>query len=95
MMIQEVVRRPIVTEKAVAAREDARTMCFEVAAAANKVQIRAAVERIFKVKVESVRTENNVGKIRRRGRFSGYGADWKKAYVKLKPGQKIPEYAEI
>ncbi len=95
MMIQEIVRRPIVTEKAVTAREGARTMCFEVAAAANKVQIRAAVERIFKVKVESVRTENNVGKIRRRGRFSGYGPDWKKAYVKLKPGQKIPEYAEI
>lgn len=95
MMIQEIVRRPIVTEKAVAQREEARTLCFEVAAAANKVQIRAAVERIFKVKVESVRTENNVGKVRRRGRFSGYGSDWKKAYVKLKPGQKIPEYAEI
>jgi large subunit ribosomal protein L23 len=95
MMIQEVVRRPIVTEKAVAQREASQIMCFEVAVAANKVQIRAAVERIFKVKVESVRTENNVGKMRRRGRFSGYGADWKKAYVKLKPGQKIPEYAEI
>jgi large subunit ribosomal protein L23 len=95
MMIQEVVRRPIVTEKAVAQREASRVMCFEVAVAANKVQIRAAVERIFKVKVESVRTENNAGKVRRRGRFSGYGPDWKKAYVTLKPGQKIPEYAEV
>jgi large subunit ribosomal protein L23 len=50
---------------------------------------------IFKVKVESVRTSNNVGKERRRGRFSGFRSDWKKAYVKLKAGQKVPEYAEI
>jgi large subunit ribosomal protein L23 len=70
-------------------------LCFEVAPAANKVQIRAAVERVFKVKVESVRTVNNVGKLRRRGRFSGYRSDWKKAYVTLKEGQKVPEYAEI
>ncbi len=70
-------------------------MCFEVAPDANKVQIRAAVERLFKVKVEEVRTVNGVGKIRRRGRFSGYRSDWKKAYVKLRPGQKVPEYAEI
>jgi large subunit ribosomal protein L23 len=70
-------------------------MCFEVAPDANKIQIRAAVERLFKVKVEEVRTVNGTGKIRRRGRFSGYRSDWKKAYVKLRKGQKIPEYAEI
>jgi large subunit ribosomal protein L23 len=95
MNIQDVIRRPIVTEKGVAKKESEQTLCFEVAPGANKVQIRAAVERIFKVKVASVRTVNNVGKLRRRGRFSGYRADWKKAYVKLKPGQKMPEYAEI
>ena len=95
MNLQEVIRRPVVTEKAVTKRDDERTLCFEVAAGANKVQIRAAVERIFKVKVQSVRTSNNVGKLRRRGRFSGFRADWKKAYVKLKAGQKVPEYAEI
>ncbi|MGE5568698.1 MAG: 50S ribosomal protein L23 [Rhodospirillales bacterium] len=95
MNLLEVIRRPVVTEKAVAKKEDELTLCFEVAPDANKVQIRAAVERIFKVKVAEVRTSNNVGKLRRRGRFSGYRPDWKKAYVKLKPGQKAPEYAEI
>jgi large subunit ribosomal protein L23 len=95
MKIQDVVRRPVVTEKGVAKKESERTLCFEVAPEANKVQIRAAVERIFKVKVESVRTVSNTGKLRRRGRFTGYRSDWKKAYVKLKEGQKVPEYAEI
>lgn len=95
MNIQEVIMRPVVTEKGVTKKETERTMCFEVAPKANKVQIRAAVERIFKVKVESVRTVNNTGKLRRRGRFSGYRSDWKKAYVTLKEGQKVPEYAEI
>lgn len=95
MKIQDVVRRPVVTEKGVTKKEAERTLCFEVAPEANKVQIRAAVERIFKVKVESVRTVSNTGKLRRRGRFTGYRSDWKKAYVKLKEGQKVPEYAEI
>jgi large subunit ribosomal protein L23 len=95
MKIEEVIKRPVVTEKGVAKKEAERTLCFEVAPAANKVQIRAAVERIFKVKVESVRTVSNTGKLRRRGRFSGYRSDWKKAYVTLKEGQKVPEYAEI
>ncbi len=95
MNIGEVIRRPVVTEKSQEIKEGQQTLCFEVAPDANKIQIRAAVEKIFKVKVESVRTENNVGKLRRRGRFSGFRSDWKKAYVKLKPGQKVPEYAEI
>ena len=95
MNLREVIRRPVVTEKAVTKRDEQQTLCFEVASGANKVQIRAAVERIFKVKVDSVRTSNNVGKLRRRGRFSGFRSDWKKAYVKLKAGQKVPEYAEI
>jgi len=56
---------------------------------------RHAVEAAFKVKVEDVRTITTAGKLRRRGRFSGYRSDWKKAYVRLKPGQKMPEYAEI
>ena len=95
MKIEDVVRRPVVTEKGVAKKEAERTLCFEVAPEANKIQIRAAVERLFKVKVESVRTVSNTGKLRRRGRFSGYRSDWKKAYVTLKEGQKVPEYAEI
>jgi large subunit ribosomal protein L23 len=95
MRTQDVIRRPVVTEKGVALKETERTMCFEVAPDANKVQIRAAVERLFKVKVEDVRTVSNTGKLRRRGRFSGFRSDWKKAYVKLRKGQKVPEYAEI
>jgi large subunit ribosomal protein L23 len=95
MKIQDVIVRPVVTEKGVGLKEAERTMCFEVAPEANKIQIRAAVERLFKVKVEDVRTVSNTGKLRRRGRFSGYRSDWKKAYVKLRKGQKIPEYAEI
>jgi len=53
------------------------------------------VETLFKVKVEDVRTATFEGKLRRRGRFSGYRSTWKKAYVRLKAGQKVPEYAEI
>lgn len=95
MKWQEVIRKPLITEKGTIKKDEERTLCFEVAPEANKVEIRAAVEHIFKVKVQSVRTANNVGKLRRRGRFSGFRPDWKKAYVKLKPGQKVPEYAEI
>ena len=62
---------------------------------ANKIQIKQAVETVFKVKVENVRTSNYVGKLRRRGRFTGYASDWKKAYVRLQAGQKVPEYADI
>ena len=95
MNTYEVIRRPLMTEKGVTKKEAERTLCFEVHTDANKIQIRAAVEKLFKVKVEDVRTANMVGKLRRRGRFSGYRSDWKKAYVKLKAGQKVPEFAEI
>ncbi|HLG95394.1 MAG TPA: 50S ribosomal protein L23 [Bryobacteraceae bacterium] len=95
MTVYEVIRRPIVTEKGVAKKDAERTLCFEVAPGANKALVKAAVERLFKVKVVEVRTSNNVGKLRRRGRFAGYRSDWKKAYVKLKAGEKMPEYAEI
>ena len=95
MNLHTVVYRPIVTEKAVLKKDTENTLCFEVARDANKVQIKSAVEKLFKVKVSAVRTEINEGKLRRRGRFSGYRSDWKKAYVKLKAGQKTPEYAEI
>ncbi len=62
---------------------------------ANKTEIKQAVESLFKVKVEDVRTLTFEGKLRRRGRYSAYKSDWKKAFVKLKPGQKSPEYAEL
>jgi len=95
MNLHAIIRKPIVTEKGVTKKEAERTLCFEVAPEANKIQIKAAVERLFKVKVASVQTSLCAGKLRRRGRFTGYRPDYKKAYVRLKKDQKIPEYAEI
>jgi large subunit ribosomal protein L23 len=95
MNIYDVIRRPIITEKGHAKKESENTLCFEVHPDANKIEIRSAVETVFKVKVSEVRTSLNTGKLRRRGRFSGYGSEWKKAYVRLRPGQKVPEYAEL
>jgi large subunit ribosomal protein L23 len=95
MTIYDVLRRPLVTEKGVTKKDTERTLCFEVAVDANKTQVKAAVEKLFKVKVAEVRTSTLEGKLRRRGRFTGYRPDWKKAYVKLKKGEKVPEFAEI
>jgi len=95
MTVHETIVRPLVTEKGVAKKDTERTLCFEVAPKANKVQVKAAVERLFKVKVESVRTCNFEGKERRRGRFTGFRPSWKKAYVKLKEGEKTPDWAEL
>jgi len=95
MKIHDVIRRPIVTEKGVEKKDKEQTLCFEVAVDANKTEIRHAVAALFKVKVDGVRTVNVEGKLRRRGRFSGYRPDWKKAYVRLKAGTKMPEYAEL
>jgi large subunit ribosomal protein L23 len=87
-----VIRRPMITEKALAAKETEGTLVFEVAADATKTEVKQAVEALFKVKVRGVRTANMVGKERRRGKFSGYRPDWKKAYVRLKAGEKMPDY---
>lgn len=95
MNVYDVIRRPLITEKAHGKREAERTLCFEVHADANKIQIKQAVETVFRVKVAEVRTSVTSGKLRRRGRFTGYASDWKKAYVRLRTGQKLPEYADI
>lgn len=95
MKLHEVIKRPLITEKGTTKKEAERTLVFEVSGDANKVEVKAAVEKLFAVKVEAVRTSNFEGKLRRRGRFSGYRSDWKKAYVKLKDGQKIPEFTDI
>ena len=95
MTLQEVLKRPLVTEKGVTKKDTERTLCFQVHPDANKIQVKQAVQKLFGVKVEEVRTANFEGKLRRRGRFTGYKSDWKKAYVKLVDGQKVPEFAEI
>jgi len=90
----QIIRRPIITEKGLAVKETLQTVVFEVAKAATKTQIKEAVQTIFKVKVDSVRTAQFHGKMRRRGRAEGFRRDWKKAYVKLAAGEKMIEYGE-
>jgi|ERR1700683_4089738 large subunit ribosomal protein L23 len=92
--VYQIIRRPIITEKGLGVKETQHTVVFEVAPAATKTEIREAVQRIFKVKVEHVRTAIYHGKFRRRGRAEGFRSDWKKAYVRLAPGEKMIEYAE-
>jgi large subunit ribosomal protein L23 len=94
MKLTDVIRRPLITEKTTILREDGRTMVFQVAADANKVEIKRAVEKLLGSKVEGVRTSISHGKFKRQGRFIGQRSDWKKAYVKLREGEKIPEFLE-
>ena len=90
----DVIVRPVITEKGLTLKEDDQTLCFEVKNGASKKQIQEAIERIFKVKVQQVRTMNVPGKMRRRGRYTGYRQDWKKAYVTLWGGKKRIEHRE-
>jgi large subunit ribosomal protein L23 len=92
--LYRVIRRPIITEKGMAVKESQHTVVFEVAPEATKTEIKQAVQMLFKVKVEAVRTAIYHGKFRRRGRSAGHRRDWKKAYVKLKPNEKMIEYAD-
>lgn len=87
-----VIRRALITEKGMGVKETEGTLVFEVAEAATKTEVKQAVEALFKVKVTSVRTANFAGKERRRGKFTGFRPDWKKAYVRLKAGEKMPDY---
>ncbi|MGB7263980.1 MAG: 50S ribosomal protein L23 [Terracidiphilus sp.] len=87
-----VIRRPLITEKGLGVKETEGTLVFEVAPSATKTEVKEAVEALFKVKVAAVRTSVFAGKERRRGKFAGFRPDWKKAYVKLKAGEKLPEY---
>ena len=92
--VYDVIKRPVITEKGLTLKENERTLCFEVADNASKQQIHEAVEQLFKVKVARVRTMTVPGKMRRRGKYSGYRSDWKKAYVTLREGEKMIEYGE-
>jgi large subunit ribosomal protein L23 len=84
----------VITEKTTLIREGNRTVVFEVAAGATKIDIKRAVEKLLGSKVEGVRTSIAHGKFKRQGRFIGQRSDWKKAYVKLREGEKIPEFLE-
>jgi large subunit ribosomal protein L23 len=90
----QVLLKPVITEKGLDVKERARTLVFRVHRDANKMEIKQAVQAVYKVKVESVHTAHFHGKLRRRGRTFGYSPDWKKAYVKLRAGEKMPEQVE-
>ncbi len=89
-----VLKLPLITEKSTHVKENLRTVAFKVLRDANQIEIKDAVEKIFKVKVESVRTANFHGKKRLQGRYTGRRPDWKKAYVTLKGGEKMIEFSE-
>jgi large subunit ribosomal protein L23 len=90
-----IVRKALITEKGTALRELRNQYHFEVARDANKIEIKHAVETIFSVKVDHVRTMQMRGKVKRQGRYQGRRSDWKKAVVTLQPEQKIELFEQI
>jgi large subunit ribosomal protein L23 len=92
--LYDVIRRPLITEKTTLLKETQHALCFEVHKDATKPEIKRAVETLFSVKVRTVRVSNVHGKVKRQGRFAGKRPDWKKAYVVLKPGEKMIEFFE-
>jgi large subunit ribosomal protein L23 len=94
MRIEDVIRRPLITEKSTELRDERNIVAFVVHRDANKIEVKKAVESRFGVKVAEVRVANVHGKVRRRGRFVGKRPDWKKAYVRLADGEKPIEFFE-
>ena len=94
LKVTDVIRRPIITEKTTVIRDDGRTLVFQVARDANKIDIKRAVEQLLGSKVESVRTSLAHGNMKRQGRYVGRRSDWKKAYVKLRDGEQLPEFLQ-
>jgi large subunit ribosomal protein L23 len=94
MRITDVIRRPLITEKSTALRDERNVVAFEVHRDANKIDIKRAVEHHFKRKVSEVRIANVHGKTRRQGRYVGRRPDWKKAYVRLAAGEQPIEFFE-
>ena len=90
----KIIIRPVITEKTTMLRGTSGVICFEVARRANKIEIKNAIELLFKTKVAEVRTQTKIGKVRRVGRNMGKTKDWKKAYVRLREGEKAIEYFE-
>jgi large subunit ribosomal protein L23 len=86
---QQIIKRPLITEKSTRQKEKGNQIAFVVDPRANKIQVRQAVEKLFKVKVKAVHTLNLKGKRKRMGRFFGWRSDWKKAIVTLKEGERI------
>lgn len=94
MNANQIIRRPLVTEKSTLLREGGHILAFEVDPNANKIEVKRAVEELFKVKVIDVRIFNVRGKMKRLGRWVGKRRDWRKAYVRLHEDSKAPEFVE-
>ena len=94
MNLTRVIRRPLITEKSTNLKETQRTLGFEVHRDATKPEIKKAVETLFNVKVGEVRVARVHGKVKRQGRYFGQRPDWKKAWVRLREGEKVPEFLE-
>ena len=94
MKLTNVIRRPLITEKTTIIRDDGRTLVFQVAKDANKIDIKRAVESLLGSRVASVRTSLAHGKVKRQGRYVGRRSDWKKAYVTLREGEKLPDFLQ-
>ena len=96
--IWDVIKAPVITEKALVAKEESQDgrqlLTFRVDVRATKPEIKSAIEKIFNVRVDAVRTVNYEGKKVRRGRFEGRRPSWKKAYVTLEAGQSPFDYGE-
>ena len=96
--VWDIIKSPVITEKALSAKEESQErhqlLTFRVDRRATKPEIKSAVEAIFQVKVDHVRTINFLGKMARRNRFEGRKPSWKKAYVTLKQGEKPVDYGE-
>ncbi len=90
----KIILRPVITEKTTLMKEQNREICLEVDPRANKIEIKQAAEQLFNVKIESVRVMKQHGKMRRVGKNQGRTKDWKKAYLKIKEGEKMIEYFE-
>jgi large subunit ribosomal protein L23 len=89
MELYEVIKKPLITEKGTLQKESHNQICLKVDRRANKVEIRQAVEKLFKTQVLEVKTMNVLGKKRRVGKNQGKRPDWKKAIVRLAPGKSI------
>jgi large subunit ribosomal protein L23 len=90
----DLVKQPLITEKSTLLREKTGVYCFRAHVSANKIEIARAVEALFGVKVAEVRTARVQGKTRRMGRYRGKAPDWKRAWVRLAPGEKEIEFFE-
>lgn len=90
-----IIRRPIVTEKGTVLRDENNQLLFEVDIRSNKSEIKKAVEKLFKVKVLSVHTQNRLGKRKRLGKFVGRRRNWKKAIVTLREGDRVDYFEGV